>query len=140
MTTFAKNGDLTVSHEFLESVELEMARRGTIDYLQRSQYLLLDFIQSPVEHSAAFWQSAEATQRAKDLLSQKRYINPQLDKFRMAKAKAICDQIELLFYELMQIHEDLPVEELQRIQRLIEDKQLLLKIKLVQRDLEKSEV
>ena len=31
----------------------------------------------------------------------------------MAKAKAICDQIELLFYELSRVSEDLSVEQIE---------------------------
>jgi len=73
-------------------------------------------------------------------LSKKKYIDNQLDKVKLAKAKAICDQIELLFFELTQISEDLSPEDLRKIQRLIEERQLLLKIKLVRKELQKSEV
>ncbi len=58
----------------------------------------------------------------------------------MAKAKAICDQIELLFYELSRISEELSIEQIEGIQRLIDEKQLLLKIKLLKKELEESEV
>ena len=133
-------GELFAPQDFLENVELEIARRDTLDYLEKSQYLLLDFVQSPSEKSAEFWRSEFASQRARDLLSQKKYINSQLDKFQMAKAKAICDQIELLFYELTQISVELSAAEIRKIQRLIEDKKLLLKIKLLKRELERSEV
>ena len=134
------SGGFLVSPRLLEKAELEIARRETLDYLDRSQYLLLDFVQTPPEKGQKFWKSEYIYQKAKDLLSQKKYINPQLRKFRMAKAKEICDQIELLFYELMQMSDHLSAEELQRIQRLIEKKQLLLKIKLLQKELKESEV
>jgi hypothetical protein len=133
-------GEFIVSRDFLERVELEMARRETLDYLEESQYLLLDFIQSPSEKSAEFWQSEFATQKARDLLAKKKYISPQLEKFQMAKAKSICDQIEYLFYELTQISAQLSEEEISKIQNMIEEKNLLLKIKLLKRELEQSEV
>jgi hypothetical protein len=136
----AENGKIVVPQGFYEKMELEMARRETLDYLLGSEYLLLDFVQSSPERSAEFWQSDFAAQKTKDLLSKKKYIDPQLDKFQLAKAKALCDQIELLFFELMQISENLSEEELQMIQNLIEERQLLLKIKLVKKELEKSEV
>lgn len=135
-----ENGRIVVPEGFYDMMELEMARRETIDYLDKSEYLLLDFVQSSPERSAEFWRSDIASQRARDLLSKKTYIDQQLDKLQLAKAKAICDQIELLFFELMQISEKLSTEELMKIQGLIEEKQLLLKIKLVKKDLEKSEV
>jgi hypothetical protein len=129
-----------VSLEFLDRVELEMARRETLDYLEKSQFVLLDFVQASPEKSSEGWHQSLASQRAKDLLTKKKYINPQLDKFRMSKAKEICDQIEELFFELSQLSGRFSEKEMIIIQNLIEDKQLLLKIKLLQRELEESEV
>ncbi|MDH5468071.1 MAG: zf-HC2 domain-containing protein [Candidatus Aminicenantes bacterium] len=122
--------------DFLEDVELEMARRETLDYLEKSRFLLLDFIQAPSEKSTDFWQSEFAAEQARDLLAKKRYINPQLDKFKLAKAKAICDQIEFLFYELTQISVQLSAEEVEKLQRMIEERQILLKINLLKKELE----
>jgi len=129
-----------VTQDFLDRVELEMARRDTLDYLEKSQYVLLDFVQAFPEKTPQSWQRDLASEAAKDLLAKKRYINPQLDKFHMAKAKEICDQIEFLFFELTQISDQLSEEDLQNIRGLIEDNQLLLKIKLLKKDLEESEV
>ena len=129
-----------VSRNFLDRVELEMARRETLDYLEKSQYVLLDFIRGPVLQSTEEWRQSLVSQKAKDLLTKKKYIDPQLDKFRLAKAKEICDQIEFLFFELIQIKEDLSGEDLSAIQNLIEEKQLLLKINLLKKELEESEV
>lgn len=136
----AGNQNLVFTNDFLEKAELEVARRETLDYLEKSQYLLLDFVQSSSDESSNFWKDELALQRARDLLSKKKFINPQLDKFRMAKAKKICDQIELLFYELIQMSDYLAPEDLERIQNLIEEKQLMLRIKLVKKELKKSEV
>jgi len=129
-----------ISQEFLDRVEVEMARRETLDYLEKSQYVLLDFVQASPEMSPKTWRQSLVSQRARDLLTKKKYINPQLEKFRMAKAKEICDQIELLFFELTQLSDQLSDEDLAKIQNLIEDRQILLKIKLLRRELEESEV
>jgi hypothetical protein len=56
----------------------------------------------------------------------------------MSKAKEICDQIEYLFYELTQVADHLPAWRLEEINNFIEEKQLLLKIKLLKKELEKS--
>lgn len=124
----------------LDSMDVEVARRETLDYLEKSRYLLLDFVQSTDERSAGFWQSDFAAQKTRDLLSKKKYLNQQLDKYKLAKAKIICDQIELLFLELTQISGELAEAELQALRDLIEEKQILLKIKLVTKELEESEV
>ena len=132
--------DFVVSRGFLERVELEMARRDTIDYLEQSEYLLLDFIQTAPGKVSEFWGSEFSIRRTQDLLSKKKYINSQLDKYKMAQAKAVCDQIELLFYDLAQLSEELNETEMELLRSYIEQKQILLKIKLVKKELEQSEV
>jgi hypothetical protein len=122
------------SQDFLERAELEVARRATLDYLERSEYLLLDFVGTPGSVPLA-----ASGRQAKELLSKKKYLNSQLTRVEMAKAKAICDQIEMLFQELAQVGQALPAAELQKIQSMIVDRQLLLKINIVKKELE-SEV
>jgi len=129
-----------VSRGFLDRVELEMARRDTLDYLEKSQYVLLDLVQKPGRKAMDAWQRSLASQKARALLMKKQYINPQLNKFRLAKAKEICDQIELLFFELIRLSDDLSEKDLLSIRNLIEERQLLLKINLLKKELEESEV
>ena len=132
--------ELIFTSDFLEKAELEVARRETLEYLEKSQYLLLDFVQSPSGVTAEIWRDGLTLQKARDLLSKKKFIDSQLNKFHMAKAKKICDQIEYLFYELTQISENLLPEDRKRIQDFIQDRQLMLKIKLVKKELMNREV
>ena len=53
----------------------------------------------------------------------------------MAKAKVLCDQIELLFRELAQLGDGLPEAELERLRGLVAERQLFLKINLVKKEL-----
>jgi hypothetical protein len=122
------------SGEFLDRAELAMARRNTLDYLEKSQYVLLDVFESAGEGTAV--PAAFSSEQARDLLSKKKYLNAQLERFQMAKAKAICDQIEMLFLELAQISDKLPAAELGRIRGFVEERQLLLKINLVKKELQ----
>jgi hypothetical protein len=122
------------SGEFLDRAELTMARRNTLDYLEKSQYVLLDVFESAGEGAGG--PAAFSSEQARDLLSRKKYLNAQLERFQMAKAKAICDQIEMLFLELAQISGDLPAAELGRIRGFVEERQLLLKINLVKKELQ----
>jgi hypothetical protein len=123
------------SGEFLDRAELEMARRNTLDYLKKSQYILLDVFDTGGE---GLGPASFSSEQARDLLARKKYLNAQLERFQMAKAKAICDQIEMLFRELSEISEDLPAAELDRIKGLVEERQLLLKINLVRKELERE--
>lgn len=127
-------GAYYASGEFLDRAELEMARRGAVDYLEKSQYVLLDVFESDQVGPVA--PAALRMARARDLLQKKKYLNGQLERFQMAKAKAICDQIEALFLELSQIDEDMTAAELGKIRGLVEERQLLLKINLVKKELQ----
>ena len=129
-----RDGAYHASGEFLDRAEREMARRNTLDYLEKSQYVLLDVFESAGEGPIV--PAAVRTERARDLLQKKKYLNAQLETFQMAKAKAICDQIETLFLELSQIDDELPAAELGRIRGYVEERQLLLKINLVKKELQ----
>ncbi len=127
------------SSEFLDQVDLEIARRETLDYLEKSQLVLLEIAQTKATDGKIQLNEA-ARQKARELLSKKKFLNPQLEKAPMVKAKEICDQIELLFHELSSLSEGLTEMERQELQSLIEDRSLLLKIRLLKKELQKSEV
>lgn len=129
-----RNSPYYASGEFLDRAELEMARRNTLDYLEKSQYVLLDVFDSAGEGPVV--PAAVRSERARDLLQKKKYLNAQLETYKMAKAKAICDQIETLIRELSQIDDELPAAELGRIREFVEERQLFLKINLVKKELQ----
>ena len=131
--------DYFASGEFLDRVELEMARRQTLDYLDKSNYLILDVLDGPSGSGAAA-AGGEASREARDLMARKKYLDPQLDKHRMAKAKDLCDQIELLVFELSQLSPEVGAAEVERIRGMVRDGQILMKIRLVKKELERSEV
>ncbi len=135
----AKGETLFASREFLDRVDLEMARRETMDYLDKSQFVLLELAQAQTGGGDCRLTDA-ASRETKELLAKKKYLNPQLEKVRMAKAKDICDQIEMLFFELAQISEGLTPDQCRGIQEMIEEKNILLKIKLLKKELQENEV
>jgi len=130
---------VVASRDFIDRVEYQMTRRDTLDYLDKSQYLLLDFVQAAPGRARLLDQGPGAGP-VRDMLSRKRLINSQLDSVRMAKAREICDQIETLFLELSAASGELSEAEASRIKDYIEQKQLLLKIKLLKKELQDSEV
>lgn len=132
--------EIQASGEFLDRADLSVARRETIDYLSKSQALLLDFLQASPGEAGRILRDKESVRRTEDLLAKKRFMNPHLDEASIAKARGICDQIERLFVELSQISGEISAAEAARIQKYIEDKQLLLRIKLLRKELAESEV
>ena len=140
LLTPSSRGGYVASRDFLDRTELELARRETVNYLEQSQYLLLDFAQTPPDKAGSVWQKSFPSQQASDLVSRKKYINAHLDKVPMAKAREICDQIEALFLELGQIGGRLNEAQWQEIQSRVEQSQLLLKIQLVKKELQSREI
>lgn len=133
-----KAPEFFASADFLDRADFELARRETLTYLEKSQDLLLEFAQ-PAEETGEARPSETEVRRARELLSRKKFLNPQLEGVRMAKAKDICDQIELLFYELLELSDGLTDARRQEIRRFIDQKSLLLKIKLLREELQESE-
>lgn len=127
------------SRDSIDQVEYQLARRETLDYLDKSQLLILDFVQA-APGQARLLQKGPGAQPARDMLAKKRNINLQLGYVRMAKAREICNQIEVLFLELAAVSGDLSPVDAAQIKDYIEQKQLLLKIKLLKRELQESEV
>jgi len=128
-----------VSGEVIDRAEFQLAKQETLDYLDRSQTLLLDLIQNGRGQPQSL-PRAQTIESARALVAKKRYLNSQLESVPLAKAQAICDQIEVLFLELTRIGEDLSPAEAAQIRDYIEKKQLLLKIKLLRSELAGSEV
>ena len=134
------DSEIYASGEFIDRAEMSVAKRETLDYLSKSRALLVDFVQAPPEQAGRIIRGEAAAGRTSDLLSKKRFMNAHLDDASMAKARGICDQIERLFVELSQISGELSAAEAARIQKFVEDKNLLLRIKLLQGELAESEV
>ncbi len=122
--------------DFLARAELEMARRGTVDFLEKSRWLLTDFVG---EGGGGSPEPARA-ERIQEVLSMKKYIDPHLDDARMAKAKALCDQIELLVTELARVRDAMTPAERTTLRDLIRDRGVLFKIGLVETELRQSEL
>jgi hypothetical protein len=129
----------SASRESIDQVEYQLARRETLDYLNKSQFLILDFVQAP-PGQARLLQKSPGAEPAREMLARKRNINLQLGTVRMAKAREICNQIEVLFLELAAVSGELSPADAAQIKDYIEQKQLLLKIKLLKREFQESEV
>lgn len=127
------------SSEFLDRVEHELARRETLSYLSRSQSLLQDFLQPAALEDGGLWSGGSGQMRAASLLQKKKFMNPHLESGQMAKARDICNQIELLILELAQIGPGLDDADRTRIQERVDDSRLWLKINLLRKELQDSE-
>lgn len=123
---------------FLEKVDEEMARRAILDYLEKSRMVLLSVRQSSEQPQQADLILPQQ-KRIRQLLNEKKYLAPQMETFRLSKAKAILDEIDGLLLELALVQEGSSSQETKEISRLIEERRLLLKIQLLRQELGESE-
>ncbi|MBC7363197.1 MAG: zf-HC2 domain-containing protein [Candidatus Aminicenantes bacterium] len=131
------DSNINLPQGFVEKVDLELARKQTIGYLETSEYLLSELLSNrkPEDFSSLL-----TSEKLREVLTEKKYLNDHLEDLRLRKAKNICDQIEMLFLELLQLSPQMSEIELEKIRQLVEEKQLILKINLVKKELQRGEV
>lgn len=121
---------------FLERVDEEMARKEVLDYLEKSRLILISMKQA-VEVSPEV--IPLPPEKLRNLLWRKKYFSPQLDSFSLAKAKQILEEIDAFLLELALTEEKISSDEARHLVRLIDEKQLLLKIQLLLQELKEGE-
>jgi len=137
LTSRKPDSRITLPEGFVEKVDLELARKQTIGYLETSQYLISELLNSQKPENLS---SLLTSEKLRQVLTEKKYLNDQLEDIRLMKAKNICDQIEMLFLELLQLSPQMSGVELEKVRQLVEEKQLILKINLVKKELQQGEV
>jgi len=133
-----KPGDLNTA-----SLEIALARREIGNYFQGTQLVLTDLLKecAPAgQGGQSDWQNVRIKARARELLQKGHYVSQNLDDPRLVSVKNLLQQTELLFYEILALDDRSSCAELKRLQTLIEQERLLLKIRLVEKDLASKEV
>ena len=69
------------SPQMLDQVEQHLAREEVRDYLDKSQLLLLEFLQLPSDQAQRFWQEKMTAEEIQELLLKTKYLNSQLADF-----------------------------------------------------------
>lgn len=128
-----------VSDDSVERMEKTLAKNETVEYLQQSSIILSSVANMSTSKlsDSALRQNADY---AKNLLLKKKYINKNLSNYELANARSVCNQVEYLLYDISQIKNPSDVESLNNLKYVIQNKKIMLKIKLVQSELANSEV
>lgn len=127
-----------VPSSLLEKIDEAMATKEILDYLEKSHLIFLTLKQA-TEDDWAKEMVPSTKKKIIELLRQKRYFAPHLDSFRLAKAKQILEEIDSLLFELALIAEGSNHQENREVAKLLEEKQLILKIQLLQQELAEDE-
>jgi hypothetical protein len=130
---------LIVPGDSMERMEKTMAKNETVEYLQQSSMILssVSSMSTRKLDNSALRQNAE---HAKNLLLKKKYLNRDLNNYELSNAQSVCNQVEYLLYDISQIKNPSDIESLNNLKNLIQNKKIMLKIKLVQSELVNNEV
>lgn len=120
----------------LERMRMELARDEAGAYLRQSQLLLTGLLNDCASEDMAPWEMRLASRQAKDLLLRKKYFQPGLSGLEWSKLRPVSERIDWLSYEILQLEEEGACRDITRLQRVMEDEKLLLKIRLLRNELD----
>jgi len=124
----------------LARLETTLAKKEVQGYFQQTQLLLTDLMQQCEEDGTASWATQVNRQRARTLLNKNRYFNQDLSNPQLLSTRRLLKKIEWLLYEMLTMDEEASCDQLRRLQDYIQEERLLLKLRLVGKDLSYSEV
>ncbi len=117
---------------FLERMHTAYAREATARYLSGCHALLLDFVSSEKTCSRDRYDVSSEVARARQLLQEKQMLDAELRVPDVARAKALCDELEGFLTGLSMAQECETGDAIQSMEQIIQSKQLLLRINLMQ--------
>lgn len=112
-----------------------LARQEAVSYLQQSQLMFVDMLKDCPGEEMAVMDLRLYSRQAKELLLRKKYIEQNLPPVEWLRMRPVSERIDWLNYEILQLEERGLCGQIQRLQRLLENERLLLKIRLLEREL-----
>lgn len=112
-----------------------LAREEVVGYLQQSQMMLTDLLNDCSSNEMASWEVQLYSRTAKELLLKKKYVQQSLPAAEWLKVSPVSERIDWLNYEILQLEDRQNCGQVQRLQRVLEAEKLLLKIRLLEKDL-----
>jgi hypothetical protein len=112
-----------------------MAREEMISYLQQSQLMLTDLLQDCAGDDTPAWEINLYSRQAKELLLKKKYFRQNLPAADWLKVRNISERIDWLNYEILQLRGDQFCGQVDRLQRIMERENILLKLRLLEKEL-----
>jgi|GEM_PF-926185 len=134
----------------LSRLETTLAKRGMQDYFRQTQLLLTDLMRQCDDDGTASWSTGVNRREVRSLLNKNRYFNRELSNPQFLSTRRLLKQIEWLLYEMVTLDEGdegdegneggASCEQLRRIQEFIRKERLLLKLRLVGKDISYTEI
>jgi hypothetical protein len=124
-----------VTEEALLQIERNLAREHAARYLSEAGDLLLSVAATGLdcEPGEATLDVGRAPERSRELLERRRLV---VDEAEVASARAVLDDVELALREVALLPSCVRRGDVERVRREVEDRQLLMRIRLMTRELE----
>jgi hypothetical protein len=112
-----------------------LAQEEVISYLQQSQLMFTDLLNDCSDGTAASREIRLYSRQARSLLMKKKYFQQNLPALEWLKVRNISERIDWLNYEILQLDDRHLCSQIGRLQQILESERLLLKIRLLEKDL-----
>jgi hypothetical protein len=129
------DGDSRLSAATVTRLQSGLAREEVIAYLQQSQLMFTDLLKDCAGEEVAPWEIRLYSRKAKELLLKKKYFQQNLPAADWLKVRNVSERIDWLNYEILQLENRQLCSQISRLQQIMENEKLLLKIHLLERDL-----
>jgi anti-sigma factor RsiW len=124
----------------LARLETTLAKREMEVYFQQTQMLLTDLMRQCGEDGTGAWTSGLTRKQARILLNKNRYFSEDLSNPHFLSSRRLLKKLEWLLYEIVTLDENASCDQLQLLQNFIRKERLLLKLRLVGKDIDFQEV
>jgi len=122
----------------LANIEQSSARSGTRRYLSESRALLMSLLATPIHCEKDSVDIHDERAKALDLIRRQRLIADDLQTLPLSRAKDVCRDLENLFIEIASLNDCAKGEQIAELRRLVQGRQLLLRLDLVSDQLKKG--
>ena len=124
-----------ISPAAVSHLQSGLAREEVISYLRQSQLMFTDLLNDCAGEEMASWEVRLVSRQAKELLMKKKYFQQNLPALEWLKVRDVSEKIDWLNYEILQLEGRQLCGQIGRLQRIMEKEKLLLKIRLLEKDL-----
>ena len=124
----------------LARLETTLAKKEMQGFFQQTQMLLTDLMRECEEDGMATWTAQVNRERVKTLLDKIRYFNQDKDNPQLLSTRPLLEKLESLMFEILTLNEEVSCHKFQRIRDYIRRERLLLKLRLVSKDVSFKEV
>jgi hypothetical protein len=122
----------------VDRLEAALAKREMQGYFQQTQMLLTDLMRQCDEDGTAAWVTGVNRQRVRTLLNKNRYLGQELTHPELLSTRRLIKKLEGVLYEMLTLDENTSCDQLERLQDYIRQERLLLKLRLVGKDISPS--